>query len=226
MRLCYLLSFLWCTRNPLHQPSPSPQNAAIHLHPKLLLFCLPCWGNPWKRCVPKSKFLLSLYSLHWPICIDSQAPLFHSYRSKNEFSVLDFITIQNIRTTNTSNFLQFLILKKTLLFFFFLPWQFISFWTWHEVRSCALAHAIGFIQADVQTQEKLHGFTTDRCCSWKELLTARQAQLIPKLLQHEAVSHVKKERFFIIPNKIANETFEWNHLFWENSSIYTYMHIL
>lgn len=69
------------------------------------------------------------------------------------------------------------------------------------MRSCALTHAICLIQPDVQAQEKLHCFTTDRCCSREELLTARQAKLSPKLLQHKAVSQGKEEWFLITPKR-------------------------
>lgn len=69
------------------------------------------------------------------------------------------------------------------------------------MRSCALTHAICLIQPDIHAQEKLHRFTTDRCCSGEELLTARQAQVSPKPLQHEAVSQGQEEGFLIIPKK-------------------------
>lgn len=88
------------------------------------------------------------------------------------------------------------------------------------MRSCALAHAIGLIQADVQAQEKLHCVTTDWCCSRKELLTTGQAQLGPKLLQHEAVSHVKKERL-LTPEKIANDNYQINSSLWRKSHLFT-----
>ncbi len=67
------------------------------------------------------------------------------------------------------------------------------------MRSCALTHAIRLIQADIKAQEKLHCLTADWCCSREELLTAGQAQLSPKLLQYQAVSQEKEERFLIIP---------------------------
>lgn len=67
------------------------------------------------------------------------------------------------------------------------------------MRSCALAHAVGLIQADVQAQEKLHCFRADWSRSREELLTARHAKLSPEPLQHEAVSQVKKEWFLFIP---------------------------
>lgn len=92
LRQLYLLFSPWCTGNHLRLSSPGLQSAATRLHPKLLSFCLPYWGNPWKCYVPKSKFLLSPQSLRWPFCTDSRAPPYHSFvREKISSCYLIFI---------------------------------------------------------------------------------------------------------------------------------------
>ena len=69
------------------------------------------------------------------------------------------------------------------------------------MRSSTFTHAVDLVQTNVEAQEKVHRFTSNRGCSSEELLTAGKAQLSSQLLQHQAVRQGEEEWFSIIPKE-------------------------